>query len=560
MSGVSVRGQPKLAKWIAFFSTTLVYLGATAEAHANPPVTSARANGVYTLGQDLIAIRALGKGRFGILFDLRQTGRQGQDVSGYALGDLKLDDGVATYTPAGGASCRIRLTFAAPDRLQVEEEEGRDQCFDNMYVHASGTFRKTKSGVPVFESAESPSRTSVLSAQTTSSVPLASLGLLENAIGYDQGDAKESTKSAVDARDAATRLATKAKELEAQLKAATADFSKHARAGAAAYHTYLTSVRKGTPSARDLDALRLAHDEYTASLGPGKPLPEQSTRLRATTDELGRGVQGAKDAATAASGSAKDAAAALAVMKALEQKLVQVAAKKKTPETTQDAAHATSQRQRAEQSVKDLAAAASTANNAAKETAKLAGAAATQTASQRAQTAKSDARQKRDVATAEQALQATTRALKRPNVAPVCDIRKVDWANFGYEGGPTLNAGHFSQTLAGGLEEGWSLGDIVYADTDGNGSPEAFVYIQYSNGTLGGDLFGQQTHVLQLDANCLMTQLGTIPGAGKLVGAALQVEQSYAKPGEPLAAMTGNEISKWKVVQGAVVAVSDVRR
>lgn len=124
-----------------------------------------------------------------------------------------------------------------------------------------------------------------------------------------------------------------------------------------------------------------------------------------------------------------------------------------------------------------------------------------------------------------------------------CNVGATDWGSVKHAELPDFGDG------MGGA----GVDHVDYADTDGNGAYEAFVFWHGStSGTAGGDF--AQLVVYELDQKCRPRQLGFADGglfaSGALKGKTYRIDYAVLGPDEPTCCPSGHGFSEYRMVAG----------
>lgn len=527
---------------------------AATAAHAAPPITAARVSGIYTMGRHVVGIRALGKGKLLVQLDLSTAYLlpSGEETAsrGFGRAPAQLNQDLAVYLDKQYPNCGLTLRFLPLDRVQVSQAGSASDCGFGSHTDASGTYRKNKTGVPMFENLESDTPEWVLSSGTVASGNVKEhVQLLTDAIRSDGDDLAAINSTVTQARTGIETIVAVRKDLEPATKAEATDFKSHVQNGSTGHHKYLLAIQKGAPKPLDLEELQHANEQYRAAKRVGDDLSANTGKLRSATDDLARRTVLATEGSSAAAVSVRNAKANIALLKTALQHL----AKDPDAKTSASAARQLEELRNTETSITS-AATAITAT--AREVTQLANLSTANYEKQRGTRMAADAQQRLDVKFSDRALTEVERLLKSPGQAPQCNIRKIDWGNFDHDGIKLKNG-----RTAKGADEGFSLAGSAYADTDNNRNEEAFVQLNAdSGGTLASDLYSQFTYVYELDTNCVVKYLGQVSGAGTVTNQGLVIVAPYAREGEPLAMMTGVMTTTVKVVRGKAQIVDQIQK
>ncbi|MET0793717.1 MAG: hypothetical protein ABW061_19515 [Polyangiaceae bacterium] len=280
-------------------------------------------------------------------------------------------------------------------------------------------------------------------------------------------------------------LVQQRKQAQTALEAVRRELKQHETSAAGAFKKYQTAEKAGKVGAADLTQLETAHTEYAAALATGATLVKDTAALRALDARLAKLATDASDAAASAKRAASDAATSSAQLKALTK----------------------------------------TEADAAQKAAQTAGTAATQLTAPsklpskgylafQAKAKHDDDALKQAVAAAHSGL-ASTKGPPKPAPIQQCDLRKVDWKNFSYDGVPALKDGQWSEQVEGdeGRTENFAVGDVDYFDLDGDGSVEAIVAITYASlGMTAHEV--PSLHVMSRDKTCVVFEAGSLQGMG----------------------------------------------
>jgi len=118
-------------------------------------VTAAEANGTYRSGGNEIKILALGNNKLRIQMHLTyeyKSPKYGPTANlGEAFGEATIENDTAVFHPPNTEDCTITIKFLPRNRLKVSEDHTMN-CGFGMNVSSEGTYTKTKSGKPQFDS------------------------------------------------------------------------------------------------------------------------------------------------------------------------------------------------------------------------------------------------------------------------------------------------------------------------------------------------------------------------------------------------------------------------
>ena len=122
----------------------------TSQAQNSKVATAAQVNGVYRYYKSEFRVLALGHNKLKVQFDGIYMTLAKSPNMGYAMGEATIEGHVATFIPPDTERCKITMTFL-PGKLVVKQDGSDADCGFGHNVNATGTFRKTRSGKPKFE-------------------------------------------------------------------------------------------------------------------------------------------------------------------------------------------------------------------------------------------------------------------------------------------------------------------------------------------------------------------------------------------------------------------------
>lgn len=112
--------------------------------------------GKFKGSRNVIAVQALGKGKLKVQFDLTYpyTMANGELMVnvGTSTGTALIEGDTAVYTDDENGTCRITLKFTKPGTLVVTQKGDSVECGFGFNVSADGTYQKSSSKKPKFES------------------------------------------------------------------------------------------------------------------------------------------------------------------------------------------------------------------------------------------------------------------------------------------------------------------------------------------------------------------------------------------------------------------------
>lgn len=330
-----------------------------------------------------------------------------------------------------------------------------------------------------------------------------------------------------------------------KLKPLLAPVQKTAAASTAAEKKFQAALAQTKTGLVVLDPLTVAEVQAQETVLRGEPVVADLAQLRVAEAALGREL-------TAAAARSSELKAALAVARTDTGKLGTLVTKLgqadgKDPARDAAIASAKANLARAQASLKDATDVAAVAERdwgKARTLAEL-GAAKDLPAREAKLKAQDDAfkalitdAKQRTKAVAAQRLQALAKG------SPAgCNIGATDWGAVKYPEQPD-----FSDGMGGG-----GMDHVDYADTDGNGTYEAYLFVRGTmSGTASGDF--SQLVVFELDQKCRPRQLGFADGglfaSSELKGKTYRIDYSVLGPDEPACCPTKRDFSEFRMVAG----------